>query len=101
HGTPPRLLPCPTRRSSDLSASYALVSFKSCYLKAHHPAEFMAAVISNGGGYYSTFAYVSECGRMRLQVLLPDINDSDQAYTGREDRKSTRLNSSHVSISYA
>ncbi|MEK7282246.1 MAG: DNA polymerase III subunit alpha, partial [Acidobacteriota bacterium] len=65
------------------SASYALVSFKSCYLKAHHPAEFMAAVISNGGGYYSTFAYVSECRRMGLAVLLPDINDSDQAYTGR------------------
>ena len=68
------------------SASYALVSFKSCYLKAHHPAEFMAAVISNGGGYYSTFAYVSECGRMGLEVLLPDINDSDQAYTGRDRR---------------
>jgi len=68
------------------SASYALVSFKSCYLKAHHPAEFMAAVISNGGGYYSTFAYVSECGRMGLQVLLPDINDSDKAYTGRDRR---------------
>ncbi len=64
------------------SASYALVSFKSCYLKAHHPAEFMAAVISNGGGYYSTFAYVSECRRMGLRVLLPDINRSDKAYTG-------------------
>src|SRR3989454_1035975 len=68
------------------SASYALVSFKSCYLKAHHPAEFMAAVISNGGGYYSTFAYVSECRRMGLRVLLPDINDSDEAYTGRDRR---------------
>jgi error-prone DNA polymerase len=66
------------------SASYALVSFKSCYLKAHHPAEFMAAVISNGGGYYSTFAYVSECRRMGLRVLPPDINESDRAYTGRD-----------------
>jgi len=68
------------------SASYALVSFKSCYLKTHHPAEFMAAVISNGGGYYSTFAYISECRRMGLRVLLPDINDSDEAYTGRDNR---------------
>src|SRR3989449_2182491 len=68
------------------SASYALVSFKSCYLKAHHPAEFMAAVISNGGGYYSTFAYVSECRRMGLAVLLPDIDGSDKAYTGRDRR---------------
>ena len=68
------------------SASYALVSFKSCYLKAHHPAEFMAAVISNGGGYYSTFAYISECRRMGLSVLLPDINESDKAYAGRDGR---------------
>ena len=68
------------------SASYALVSFKACFLKAHHPAEFMAAVISNGGGYYSTFAYVSECRRMGLAVLLPDIDGSDKAYTGRDRR---------------
>jgi error-prone DNA polymerase len=68
------------------SASYALVSFKACYLKAHHPAEFMAAVISNGGGYYSTFAYVSECRRMGLEVLLPDINESARAYTGGSAR---------------
>ncbi|HEU4402122.1 MAG TPA: DNA polymerase III subunit alpha [Candidatus Polarisedimenticolia bacterium] len=65
------------------SASYALVSFAACYLKAHHPAEFMAAVISNGGGYYSTFAYVSECRRMGIEVRLPDINDSDRVWTGR------------------
>jgi DNA-directed DNA polymerase III PolC len=65
------------------SASYALVSFRACYLKAHHPAEFMAAVISNGGGYYSTFAYISECRRMGIEIRPPDINDSDKAYTGR------------------
>jgi len=64
------------------SASYALVSFKSAYLKAHHPAEFMAAVISNGGGYYSTFAYISESRRMGLEVLGPDINESRLPYTG-------------------
>ena len=65
------------------SASYALVSFKSAWLRAHHPAEFMAAVISNGGGYYSTFAYISEARRMGLAVLLPDVNASRREYTGR------------------
>ncbi|HSQ52203.1 MAG TPA: DNA polymerase III subunit alpha, partial [Nitrospiraceae bacterium] len=40
------------------SASYAQVSFKSAYLRAHYPAEFIAAVISNQGGYYSVFAYL-------------------------------------------
>lgn len=64
------------------SASYALVSFKSAYLKAHYPAEFMAAVLSNGGGYYSTFAYVSESRRMGLTVVGPDINESAWNYRG-------------------
>src|SRR5262245_39619789 len=67
------------------SASYALVSFKSAYLRAHHPAEFMAAVVSNGGGYYSAFAYISECRRMGLRVLLPDVSESRREYTGRAD----------------
>jgi error-prone DNA polymerase len=65
------------------SASYAMVSFRSAWLRAHRPAEFMAAVISNQGGYYSTFAYVSEARRMGLSVLPPDVNASARAYTGR------------------
>ncbi|HEV8336796.1 MAG TPA: DNA polymerase III subunit alpha [Candidatus Polarisedimenticolia bacterium] len=64
------------------SASYALVSFQACYLKAHYPAEFIAAVISNQGGYYSALAYVSEARRMGLEVLLPDVNASAMHYTG-------------------
>ncbi|MGH7146828.1 MAG: DNA polymerase III subunit alpha [Nitrospiraceae bacterium] len=64
------------------SASYAQVSFKSAYLRAHYPAEFMASVISNQGGFYSTFAYLSECRRMGLTILPPDINASEWAYTG-------------------
>ena len=66
------------------SASYALVSFKSAYLKAYYPAEFMAAVISNGGGYYSTFAYISEARRLGLRVLGPDVNASDIHYRGKD-----------------
>ncbi len=66
------------------SASYALVSYKSCYLRAHYPAEFMAAVLTNQGGYYSAFAYVSEARRMGLRVLLPDVNESRKAYWGKD-----------------
>ena len=65
------------------SASYALVSFKSAWLKAHHPAEFMAAVLANGGGYYAPFAYVSECRRMGLAILPPDVNRSGRTWAGR------------------
>ena len=66
------------------SASYAQVSFKSAYLRAHYPAEFMAAVISNQGGFYSTFAYLSEARRMGLTILPLDINTSEWAYYGIE-----------------
>ena len=68
------------------SASYAQVSFKSAYLRVHYPAEFLAAVISNQGGFYSTFAYLSEARRMGLAILLPDVNESDWTYHGRGDR---------------
>jgi error-prone DNA polymerase len=66
------------------SASYALVSYKSCYLRAHYPAEFIAAVLTNQGGYYSSFAYVSEARRMGLRVLMPDVNESRKEYWGRD-----------------
>ncbi len=65
------------------SASYALVSFRSGWLRAHYPAEFMAAVISNQGGYYDTFAYVSESRRMGIRILPPDVNASAGAYEGK------------------
>ena len=65
------------------SASYALLSLQVAYLKAHHPAEFMAAVISNQGGFYSTAAYISESRRMGLRLLLPDVNRSERDYAGR------------------
>ncbi|MEE4261683.1 MAG: DNA polymerase III subunit alpha, partial [Desulfobacteraceae bacterium] len=67
------------------SASYARVSFQAAYLKVHHPAEFMAAVISNQGGFYGTFAYVSEARRLGLTILPPDINTSEVHWTGRDD----------------
>jgi len=65
------------------SASYALVSCKSAWLKAKYPAELMAAVISNQGGFYSAFAYLTEARRMGIQILPPDINESRWHYTGK------------------
>ncbi len=64
------------------SASYARVSFQSAWLKAHHPGPFMAAVISNQGGYYSTLAYVGEAMRLGLCILPPDVQESDWQWQG-------------------
>ncbi|MEA2062504.1 MAG: DNA polymerase III subunit alpha, partial [Gemmatimonadota bacterium] len=58
------------------SASYARVSFQVAWLKAHYPAEFMAAVLANGGGFYGPSAYIEEARRMGLAILPPDINRS-------------------------
>ena len=64
------------------SAAYARVSFQAAYLKTHYPAQFMAAVISNQGGFYSTFAYVSEARRMGITILGPDVRHSRVCWTG-------------------
>lgn len=66
------------------SASYARVSFQAAYLKTHYPAQFMAGVISNQGGFYSTFAYVSEARRMGVKVLGPDIHASQIQWIGKD-----------------
>jgi DNA-directed DNA polymerase III PolC len=67
------------------SASYAMVSFKAGYLKAHWPAHFMAAVLSNGGGYYSPLAYIWEARRQGVRLLPPHINASHWGYRSRAD----------------
>ena len=68
------------------SASYARVSFQAAYLKVHHPAEFMAAVISNQGGFYSAFAYASEARRMGITLLPPDVRFSRERWRGEGRR---------------
>jgi DNA polymerase-3 subunit alpha/error-prone DNA polymerase len=68
------------------SASYARVSFQAAYLKTHYPAQFMAAVISNQGGFYSTFAYVSEARRLKVKILAPDVNLSGIQWKGENLR---------------
>ena len=64
------------------SASFALLSFQVAFLKAHYPAEFMASVLSNGGGFYSAAVYIQESKRIGLEVKLPCINKSEYEYTG-------------------
>lgn len=64
------------------SASFAVLSVQVAYLRTHHPAEFIAAVLANEGGYYSQAAYVEEAKRMGLDVLLPDINRSRLEHSG-------------------
>jgi DNA-directed DNA polymerase III PolC len=58
------------------SASYAVESFQSLYLKVHYPLEFMVAVINNFGGFYRTWVYVHEAKRHGATIEPPCINNS-------------------------
>ena len=68
------------------SASFAVLSFKVAYMKAHYPAEFMAAVLANGGGFYGPAAYIEEAKRMEVEVLLPDVNLSEVESIGKDNQ---------------
>ncbi|MEP6745741.1 MAG: DNA polymerase III subunit alpha, partial [Gemmatimonadota bacterium] len=67
------------------SCSYIKVAQHSCYLRAHYPAEFISAVLANGGGFYRPFAYVAEARRMGLRILPPDVNAGRWETHGRDD----------------
>lgn len=63
------------------SEAYALVSYQTAYLKAHYPSEFMAGLLaSNNGKKEKIAAYLGECRRMGIPVLVPDVNASRANY---------------------
>lgn len=59
------------------SASYAVESYQSLYLKCYFPLEFMVAVLNNGGGFYSTEHYVHEARMCGAVIYPPCVNTSD------------------------
>jgi DNA-directed DNA polymerase III PolC len=63
------------------AATYGYLAYQSAYFKTHFPAQFMMAVINNGGGYYPTAVYVSEARRLGTGILLPDINRSEEHFS--------------------
>lgn len=58
------------------SASFAVESFQSLYLKTYYPREFYVAVINNFGGFYRTWVYVNEAKKYGANINLPCVNKS-------------------------
>ncbi|WP_066521190.1 DNA polymerase III subunit alpha [Curtobacterium ammoniigenes] len=59
------------------SAAYGLVSYWTAFLKAHYPAEYMAALLTSVGDARDKLAlYLNECRRMGINVMPPDVNES-------------------------
>jgi DNA polymerase-3 subunit alpha len=64
------------------SAGYGVLSYWTGYLKANHPAEFMAALLTSVGDSKDKLGmYLSECRRMGIHVLAPDVNESSVDFT--------------------
>jgi DNA polymerase-3 subunit alpha len=64
------------------SAAYAVVSYQTLWLKAHFPAEFMAAVLTaDMQNTDKVVTLVEECRKMKLKLVLPDINVSQYTFT--------------------
>ena len=63
------------------AASYAVVAWRSAWCKAHHPAEFLAAVLANWGGYYPQSVYLIEARRMGIAARPPHVNHSRRQFS--------------------
>ena len=63
------------------SASYAVESYQSLYLKVYYPIEFMVSAINNGGGFYRTEVYVHEAKMSGATILNPCVNLSEYQTT--------------------
>ena len=63
------------------AASYAQVAWNSAWCKTHFPAEFMAAVLANWGGYYSQRVYLTEARRLGLPLRPPHVNHSSRDFS--------------------
>ncbi|HVV02179.1 MAG TPA: DNA polymerase III subunit alpha, partial [Verrucomicrobiae bacterium] len=57
------------------STAYGVEAYQSAWLKRYYPAEFMAAVLTNGKGFYHPLVYVLECHRLGIPLCAPSVND--------------------------
>ncbi|MCI0356820.1 MAG: DNA polymerase III subunit alpha [Acidobacteria bacterium] len=68
------------------SAAYALLAYRTAYLKTHYPVEFMASLLtSETGATDKVVKYINECREMGIRVEPPDINVSDATFTPHGD----------------
>lgn len=70
------------------SVAYSVVAYHTAFLKTHHPAEFMAALLSsNIGKTEEVIKYIAEAREMGLDVLAPDVNESGWRFTVVADKR--------------
>ncbi|HLA67911.1 MAG TPA: DNA polymerase III subunit alpha [Acidimicrobiia bacterium] len=68
------------------AAGYALVAYQTAWLKAHYPAEYMAALLTSAKrDKERTAVYLNECRAMGVRVLVPDVNSSESDFAAKDD----------------
>lgn len=69
------------------AAAYAVVAYQTAYLKHYYPTEFLAAILTSVlGDAGKVYRYISECQRMGIEVLPPDVNQSEHRFTVEEGK---------------
>ncbi len=69
------------------AASYGMLAYKTAYMKANYPVDYMAAVLTADSGDVEKIAeVVSECKRMQIEVLPPSVNESQADFTVVDDK---------------
>ncbi|GGE17316.1 DNA-directed DNA polymerase [Marinithermofilum abyssi] len=67
------------------SAAYAVLAYQTAYLKANYPLQFMAALLTTVMGSHGKMAeYIEDCRRMGIKVLLPDVQESERAFSVKD-----------------
>ena len=69
------------------AAAYAVVSYRTAYLKAYYPEELMAATLNSYlGNLDKVPVYIDECRRLHIEILKPDINESATRFTVQNNK---------------
>jgi DNA polymerase III subunit alpha len=70
------------------AVAYSVISYQTAWLKAHHPAEFMAALLSSSiGDTDSVVKFINEAREIGIEVLAPDVNESGYKFTVIGDKR--------------
>lgn len=80
------------------ATSYGLMAYKSAYLKAYYPLEYMAALMTTWAGTDKEKVYITEARRLNITIIRPDVNNSGLAWTVDKSRKTPSLRKGLLTI---
>ncbi|HET6201295.1 MAG TPA: DNA polymerase III subunit alpha [Planctomycetota bacterium] len=80
------------------AVTYGRIAYRAAYLKAHHPADFLASFLQNDTGYYDARVYVEEARRLGVRILPPDIHRSEATFASEDPTEDASKGSLRVGL---